>query len=115
MAGCKEGRLRELGAFRTLVRRNGRLRPRVFAPVWSDQVRLVGDIANGMVADAETGERFPMKEVLAVTPLSTRPLLGQKLPVADARRRQGLRSFAEQVRRALEETDTRSAPASVAA
>eukprot|EP00969_Alexandrium_andersonii_P133735 5914225-Alexandrium_andersonii.AAC.1 len=56
-----------------------------------------------------------MREVLAVTPLSTRPSLGQKLPVADARRRQGLRSFAEQVRNALEETDTRSAPASVVA
>ena len=68
-----------------------------------------------MVAGAETGERFPMKEVLAVTPQSTRPSLGPKLPEADARRRQGLRRFAEQVRRALEETDTRSAPASVVA
>ena len=46
---------------------------------------------------------------------NTRPSLGPEPPVAGARRRQGLRSFAVQVCKALVAKDTRSAPASVVA
>ena len=88
-------KLREEGAFRVWLKKDTRLRGRVFNPQWSTEVHKLASV-RGAYATDDKGDEYPTKEILAVPRESTQLVA----PAArlNAKARQMLQRYADRGR-----------------